>query len=78
MRKSVYIAAIMLFATSQAMAVSVWELSQSCGDDAKLWCDGVAYGEAMQTCIDANYEKLSEPCRAIADRLRAGEEVSLF
>lgn len=78
MRKSVYIAVIMLLATGQAMAVSVWELSQSCGDDAELYCDGVAYGEAMQSCIDANYEKLSEPCQAIADRIRGGEKVSLF
>lgn len=78
MRKSVYIAAIMLLATGQAMAVSVWELSQSCGDDAKLWCEGVAYGDAMQACIDDNYDKLTEPCRAIADRIRAGEKVSLF
>jgi hypothetical protein len=78
MRKSVYIAAIMLLATGQAMAVSVWELSRSCGDDAKLFCEGVAYGQAMQDCIDANYEKLSKPCQAIADRIRGGEKVSLF
>lgn len=78
MRKSLYLAAIMLLATGQAIAVSVWELSQSCGDDAEAWCDGVAYGEAMQACIDANYEKLTPSCKAIADRLRAGEDVSLF
>lgn len=78
MGKSVYIAAIMLLATGQAMAVSVWELSQSCGDDAKIWCEGVSYGEAMQACIDANYETLTKPCQAIADRIRAGEKVSLF
>lgn len=78
MRKSLYTAAILLLATSHAMAVSVWELSQSCGDDARQWCEGVAYGDAMQACIDANYEQLTEPCQAIADRLRAGEKVSLF
>lgn len=78
MRKSLYLATIMLLTTGQAMAVSVWELSQSCGDDAEIWCDGVAYGEAMQACIDANYAELTQECQAIADRLRAGEKVSLF
>jgi len=78
MHKSVYIAVIMLLATGQAMAVSVWELSRTCGDDAKIWCDGVGYGEAMQTCIDANYDNVSQACQAIADRIRGGEKVSLF
>jgi len=78
MRRSLYLAAIVLLATGQAMAVSVWELSRSCGDDAEAWCKGIAYGEPMQACIDDNYEKLTPACKAIADRLRAGEKVSLF
>lgn len=32
----------------------------------------------MQACIDANYAELAPECQAIADRLRAGEKVSLF
>ena len=78
MRKTIYLAAIMLLATGQAMAVSVWELSQACGDDAKQYCDGVDYGEAMQQCIDAHYDEVSPACQAITDRLRTGEKVSLF
>ncbi|MGV8954404.1 MAG: hypothetical protein ACOH2M_25125 [Cypionkella sp.] len=78
MRKSLYIAAIMLLATGHAMAVSVFELSQVCGDDAKQFCDGVSYGQPMQDCIDAHYDQLTKPCQAIADRIRAGEKVSLF
>jgi hypothetical protein len=78
MIRNIAIATIMLFATGQAMAVSVWELSRVCGDDTKVWCQGVAYGEAMQQCIDANYDNVSAGCQAIADRIRAGEKVSLF
>lgn len=78
MRKNLLVAALLLLTTGQVMAVSVWELSRACGDDAKIWCEGVAYGEAMQACIDAKYEKLTPSCKAIADRLRAGEKVSLF
>lgn len=71
-------AAIVLLATGHAMAVSVWELSRACGDDARVWCAGVGYGDAMQQCIDANYEKVGPACQAIADRIRNGEKVSLF
>lgn len=78
MLRTASIALIMLLAAGHAMAVSVWELSTVCGDDAKIWCEGVSYGEAMQQCIDANYDSLSKECQAIADRIRSGEKVSLF
>ena len=60
------------------MAVSVGELVAKCGDDAKAYCDGVGYGDAMQSCLDQNYEALTPGCQAIMDRIRGGEGVSLF
>ena len=78
MRRWVGIALFTLFATGQVMAVSVWELSRVCGDDAKAYCEGVGYGDAMQDCLDKNYRSLSDGCRSIMDRIRDGEGVSLF
>lgn len=78
MRRLGWIAGLTLLATGQVMAVSVWELSRVCGDDAKAYCDGVGYGDAMQACLDQNYRTLSDGCQAIMDRIRAGEGVSLF
>ena len=78
MLRNACVLAVMLLATGHAMAVSVWELSQVCGEDAKKWCDGVGYGDPMQQCIDANYSKLTKDCAAIADRIRGGEKVRLF
>ena len=78
MRRWFWVAAIMLLATGNAMAVSVWELSRVCGDDAKAYCDGVSYGDAMQSCLDTNYNALTPGCQAIMDRIRGGEGVGLF
>jgi hypothetical protein len=78
MLRNACVAAAMLLATGQVMAVSVWELSRVCGEDTEKWCQGVAYGDAMQECIDANYSKLTKECAEIADRIRNGEKVSLF
>ena len=78
MRRWIGIGLFTLLTTSQVMAVSVWELSRVCGDDAKAYCDGVGYGDAMQACLDKNYGSLSSGCRAIMDRIRDGEGVSLF
>ena len=78
MLRTAITAAVTLLATGHAMAVTVWELSRVCGDDAKIWCEGVSYGDAMQQCIDANYDNVSPGCQAIADRIRGGEKVSLF
>lgn len=70
--------ALVLALVTTANAVSVGELIGRCGDDAKAYCEGVGYGAPMQKCLDANYKKLSESCRQVMDRIRAGEKVSLF
>lgn len=78
MRRWVGIVAFTFLATGQVLAVSVWELSRVCGDDAKTYCEGVGYGDAMQACLDKNYRALSDGCQAVMDRIRGGEGVSLF
>ncbi len=60
------------------MAVSVGELVAKCGDDAKAYCDGVGYGDAMTECLAKQRSKLSGECKVIVDRVKAGEKVSLF
>lgn len=64
--------------SSAAHAVSVGQLVSKCGDDSKVYCKGVGYGDPMQICLDANYKKLAPKCQAIMDRLRDGEYVTLF
>lgn len=71
-------ACAVLALTAPAMAVSIGEMARDCGDDAKIYCDGVGYGDAMQECLDRNAEKLTPQCKAIVDRLNSGEGVSLF
>lgn len=61
-----------------AYAVSVRELISQCGDDAKIHCEGVDYGDPMQACLDKTYKKLSAECRLVMDRLRDGEKVTLL
>ena len=72
------LALLVRLATSNALAVSVFELSGKCGDDAKVYCDGVSYGDAMQECLNANYDELVPACKAVMDRINAGEGVSLL
>lgn len=69
---------IALFLSGSAYAVSVGQLASNCGDDSKVYCKGVGYGDAMQVCLDQNYKKLAPKCQAIMDRLNAGEGVTLF
>lgn len=77
--KKLTVTAILLAAlTTGAMAVSVLELSGKCGDDAKTYCDGVGYGDAMTECLDQHRSKLQAECRVIVDRIKGGEKVSLF
>lgn len=64
--------------TSAANAVSVWDLQSKCGDDAKAYCKGVGYGEAMQDCLNQHKKQLSAPCKLLVDRINGGEKVSLF
>jgi hypothetical protein len=73
------VAAILLAAlTSSAMAVSVGEIAGKCGEDAKLYCDGVGYGDAMTECLAQHRSKLQAECGAIVDRIKDGEGVTLF
>ncbi len=61
-----------------AQAVTVWELSGICGDDAKAYCDGVGYGDAMTDCLNTHKKKISAGCKVLVDRINGGEKVSLF
>jgi hypothetical protein len=64
--------------TGAAHAVSVWDLQAKCGDDAKAYCKGVGYGDAMQECLNKYKKQLSAPCKLLVDRINGGEKVSLF
>ena len=70
--------AALLLTTGAANAVSIWELSDKCGDDAKLYCEGVGYGDAMQDCLQESYVKLVPQCKAVMDRINDGEPVTLL
>lgn len=77
--KSMMLAGLMMaFSMGAASAVSVPELAGKCGDDGKAWCEGVGYGEPMQTCLNQNYKKLMPQCKAVMDRINGGERVTLF
>jgi hypothetical protein len=78
MRRLVLTVLVSLALTGSALAVSVFELSSKCGDDGKAYCEGVSYGDAMQDCLNANYKKLSAPCKLVMDRVNGGEKVSIF
>ncbi len=78
MRIGIWAGMIVLALCGQAMAVSIGEMSRDCGDDAKAYCDGVGYGDAMQACLEAHEDKLTPQCKAIITRLKGGEGVSLF
>jgi len=54
------------------------EVAGKCGDDAKAYCQGVGYGDAMTDCLATHYSKLHPACRAVVDRIKGGEKVSLF
>lgn len=64
--------------THGALAVSVGELAGKCGDDAKKYCDGVGYGDAMTQCLEKHHAEISKACAIIVDRVAAGEKVTLF
>ena len=67
-----------LILTAPAMAVSIGEMARDCGEDSKVYCQGVGYGEAMQQCLDSHFDALTPACKAIIERLNGGERVSLF
>ena len=78
MKRTILAAAICAALTSSCFAVSVGEIISNCGDDSGKYCKGVGYGDPMQECLEANYAKLSDNCKAVVDRIRNGEKVSLF
>ena len=36
------------------------------------------YGDPMEACLEKHYAKLSPACKAVVDRIKGGEKVSLF
>lgn len=78
MRLPVLTILIALAMSGAALAVSIGEMARDCGDDAKVYCDGVGYGDAMQQCLEQHRAQLTPACQAIVDRLAGGEGVSLF
>lgn len=78
MRRMTVAAILFAALTTGAMAVSVGELVAKCGDDAKAYCDGVGYGDAMTECLVKQRSELTAECKVIVDRVKAGEKVSLF
>ena len=73
------LAAISLAAlTSTSLAVSVGEIAGKCGDDAKAYCEGVGYGDAMTQCLAKHRKQLKPECKAVVERIESGERVSLF
>lgn len=63
---------------SHAQAASLREVIRTCGDDGKKLCEGVGYGQPMQTCLSSKKPQLTNQCRALIERLDSGETVTLF
>lgn len=59
-------------------AVGLRAVIRDCGGDGESYCQGVGYGEPMQSCLARHYKKLTPACRAIMDRLNKGETVEIF
>jgi hypothetical protein len=78
MRRLLFVLGFTTLCAGPVLAVSVWELSRVCGPDADTYCKGVGYGSPMQECLDASFEALQPDCRALVQRIRGGEKVSLF
>lgn len=78
MKKLAVSVALLAAMTTGAMAVSVGELIGKCGDDAKAYCEGVGYGDAMTECLVSHRDKLTAECKVIVDRVKDGETVTLF
>lgn len=79
MRTKLVLATIAVAAfTTGALAVSVGEIANKCGEDAKAFCKGVGYGDAMTECLATHRTELQPQCKLIVDRIQGGERVSLF
>lgn len=76
--RALFLAGGIAILASNALGMSVMEVAGKCGDDAKALCQGVGYGDAMTDCLATHYSKLHPACRAVVDRIKNGEEVSLF
>ena len=68
------------FATllTSAQAVSLSKVIRACRADSGQYCKDAGYGDPMQACLLAHREKLTPECRAIVDRIAAGEKVTLL
>jgi hypothetical protein len=78
MKRIAWAALVLAAFATNAGAVSVMEVAGKCGDDAKVYCQGVGYGDAMTQCLVAHKSKLTAQCKAIVDRIAKGEAVTLF
>ena len=76
--RTLVLAGGMAMLASNAIGMSVMEVAGKCGDDAKAYCQGVGYGDAMTDCLASHYAKLQPACQAVIDRIKSGEKVSLF
>ncbi len=78
MVRSLLVAGGIAMLTTSALAISVMEVASKCGDDAKAYCNGVGYGDAMTQCLLAHHATLHPDCRSVVDRIKNGERVTLF
>ena len=61
-----------------ALAVSLSQVIRDCGDDGKIFCKGVGYGQPMQDCLVAHKTSLKPACQTVVSRLQKGEKVRLL
>lgn len=78
MKRVLWAAFTVLALATGAAAVTVMEVAGICGDDAKAYCEGVGYGDAMTECLAKHRKQLQPACKAIVERIENGEKVSLF
>ncbi|MFZ1680315.1 MAG: hypothetical protein WAT70_04790 [Rhizobiaceae bacterium] len=72
------LAVLALTLVPPAGAATLKEVIATCGDDGERLCKGVGYGKPMQTCLEGRKDELTPACKALVDRLRNGEKVTLF
>ena len=76
--RTLLVAGSIAMLSTSALGMSVTEVASKCGDDAKEYCSGVGYGDAMTQCLSAHHAKLKPDCGSVVDRIKNGENVSLF
>lgn len=78
MRRLAFAFLLPMLVSTPARSASLSEVIRVCGDDGKRLCEGISYGKPMQDCLASKREQLTPACRALVDRLRKGENVTLF